>query len=248
VTAQPDLPFTDEDVRRAAAGVCAQSLHRLDHPSGTGEFLQDRAIASSHAAGRPTDWSVLQTEDFAAVTDQMHRLIIDAADHTYLAASGPRPSNPAVFPMSLDHLLPPHVELWATGADVRHAAICLAHDLIEEELRRGPVFSGVLDEPIASRFNLDGPAPTWGRLPARRLIPALHLIHQAVVQAQHRIDAAVDASIRAATPRSLPATATVTAANARSPAAHRTAASGTPPAGPPPPSPTPPSASPPRNR
>ncbi|WP_435124523.1 hypothetical protein [Actinacidiphila sp. bgisy144] len=212
-----ELPFTDEDVRRAAADICAQSLCRLDHPSGTGEFLEDRAISSSCAAGKPTGWSALPVAAFTAVADQLHRLITDAADYTYLAASSTQPTR---LPTYLDHLLPPAIELGIAGTDIRHAALCLAHDLIEEELRQGPILSGILDEPIASTFTLDGPAPTWGQLPARHLIHGLHLIHQTVEHAQIHIDAAVDTAIRATVPEQLPTPATTAAANSGSTAIH----------------------------
>ncbi|WP_435127242.1 hypothetical protein [Actinacidiphila sp. bgisy144] len=217
------LGFTAEDVQRAAAHVCAQSLSRLDHPSGTGDFLQDQAIASARAAGLSTTWSVLQAEDFTAVTRRLHLLILDAADHTSLATLGTGPRRPGGAPESLDFLLPPDVGRWATGGDIRHAAITLAHDLIADDLSDGPIFGGILDEPIASRFTLDGSAPTWGQLPAHHLIPALWMIHQAVEQAHHDIDAAVDQAIHNASLQSRPAT--TAPANTR-------AASAQPPAGP----------------
>jgi hypothetical protein len=215
---QPAPGFTAEDVQRAAAHVCAQSLRRLDHPSGTGDFLEDKPVTSARAAGRPTTWSILPAEHFTAVTRRLYLLILTAADHTSHATTIPRPPRPASASTSLDFLLPPGAGRWATGADIRHAAIDLARDLIDDDLREGPIFSSILDKPIASRFTLDDPAPTWSHLPARQLIPALRLIHQAVEQAQHQIDAAVGQAIHTAAPPSRPAA--TAQANTHSATAH----------------------------
>jgi hypothetical protein len=140
------------------------------------------------------------------VTRRLYLLVLSAADHTSHATTLPRPPRPDSAPTSLDFLLPPGAGRWATGADVRHAAIDLTRDLIDDDLREGPIFSSILDEPIASRFTLDDSAPTWSHLPARQLIPALRLIHQAVERARHHIDAAVNQAIHTAAPGPRPAT------------------------------------------
>ncbi|WP_326613521.1 hypothetical protein OG949_35135 [Streptomyces scopuliridis] len=184
-----DAAFTEEDVARAAAHVCAMALCSLDHPSGTAESLDGLVIPSTRRQ-QPLGWADLDRDDFAGCVRGIHRLVLSAADHTYRAV---RPQHRAPSRRVTAHLGPLHPTAPVRGSDIRHAAISLCHALIGQE--DGPALQFILDEPLASTFTLDGPSPTWGQLPAQSLLPALHRISRAVDQARTRIWIAVDTAI-----------------------------------------------------
>lgn len=185
----PDGAFTDEDVDRAAAHVCAMALCSLDHPSGTAESLDGLVIPSTRGQ-QPLGWADLNRKDFAGCVRAIHGLVLSAADHTHQAVRPQQraPSRPVGAHVGLLHPAAP-----VRGSDIRHAAISLCHALIGQE--DGPALQFILDEPVASTFTLDGPSRTWGQLPAQSLIPALHRIGRAVDQARTRIWIAVDTAI-----------------------------------------------------
>jgi hypothetical protein len=108
--------------------------------------------------------SIPTAEDFTAVARRLYLLVHTAADHTWLATTVQRSPGSEGAPMSLDFLLRPGVGRRATGADIRDVAIGLACDLIDDDLREGPIFSSILDEP--PRPTSAAPASHDAHLPA----------------------------------------------------------------------------------
>jgi hypothetical protein len=195
VQTESELPVTSEYVRLAAAAVCARALHRLAHPSGTEEALVGQSIASTLTSAVPRIWSDLPPDVFTDMADQAHRLVSQAAEHTYLATA-PR-SSAASFsaPRHWNQLLPAQHSRWATGTDIRHEAVSLAQALIDDELHDGVVFGPLLHTPIQARHTHDGRPASWNQLPVRHLAPTLGAVERSVAQARHRIHTAVDAAV-----------------------------------------------------
>ncbi|MFJ5644445.1 hypothetical protein [Streptomyces sp. NPDC093223] len=180
-------PYTPEDVRRAAAYACARVLHGLDHPSGAGEALLDRVIASTRRT-EPQTWGTLDPRSFDLSVRAIHHLVLASGDHTYQAALPVIPSPPrtGVLPAA------PVVGI-VRATDIRHAAISLSHALLGDALHDGLQVSS---DPIASQFTLDGPAPTWGELPPRLQHAATLQITAHAQRIQRSVWAAVDAALR----------------------------------------------------
>jgi hypothetical protein len=181
--------FTTEDLRWAAAYACARAVHRLDHPSGTGEALSARIIRSTRR-GQAHTWGSLDPDVFEQPGRAVYRLVLAAGTHMYTAVRAaeracrtPRP------PLrGLDGAVMGTVRV----GDVRHAAISLCHALLEEELTAG---LAILDDPIASRFQLDGPSTTWRQLPTRWQYTATVRITELADRMPNSVWTAVDAAL-----------------------------------------------------
>ncbi|MFD8811329.1 hypothetical protein ACFV23_07540 [Streptomyces sp. NPDC059627] len=179
--------YTPEDLRRAAAYACARALHGLDHPSGTGEALLDRVIASTRRT-EPRTWGTLDPRSFDLSVRAIHHLVLASGDHTYQAALPAIPSQPRTG-------VSPAAPLVGTvqATDIRHAALSLSHALLDDALHDGLQVSG---DPIAGQFTLDGPAPTWGQLPPRLRYAATLQITAHAHRIQRSVWTAVDAALR----------------------------------------------------
>ncbi|MBA2950297.1 hypothetical protein H1D24_32050 [Streptomyces sp. PSKA28] len=165
-------------------------MYSLDHPSGTGEALQDRVIPSTRRT-EPRTWGSLDTRSFAQSVRAVHHLVLAAGDHTYQAVLATDSGPPNLGRHNSGGTGRPSAGIVKPG-DIRHAAISLSFALLDDALHDG---LHVQDEPIASLYTLDGPAPTWGQLPPRMRDTALAQITACVSRTRRTIWTAVDAAL-----------------------------------------------------
>ncbi|MDH6111302.1 hypothetical protein P3T36_003326 [Kitasatospora sp. MAP12-15] len=120
------MPYTDDDLRAAAAEHCAAALEHVDLPEHVVEHLEDQVIPSSKGYN-PRTWGSLPEAQRDLAYELATDLVLDAAWRAeQLVGHIPAPDAPRVASPTTTPILTPLAELPFTSDDILTAAVRVA--------------------------------------------------------------------------------------------------------------------------
>ncbi|MEV0188481.1 DUF317 domain-containing protein [Kitasatospora purpeofusca] len=176
-------PYTETDLREAAAEVCEEALEWTEDLDLTPDmYIEDRLIPSSRT-GTPTTWGQLPSEQKALAYLLVTDMVVAAAASAPALLDLPLGANLDPLPASRKPTPPLAAklsELAFTIGDLEDAAACAAAAQIN-----GVDLSGIADS-LHDRPVGDGTKWTWGSLPTAQHKQALHEIDRLLTGAAER--------------------------------------------------------------
>ncbi|WP_030458896.1 DUF317 domain-containing protein [Kitasatospora sp. NRRL B-11411] len=178
-------PYTETDLREAAAELCEQVLEQIEDSGPVVDwYIVTRVIPSSRSR-TPTIWGRLPPEQRALASLLVEDMVVAAAA-----------SAPALLDLELGANLDPRTasrrrtpsltmdldELSFTMDDLKDAAACVAASQINAMVNRGWIAEALHDLPVG-----DGTKWTWGSLPEAQHQQALQRIDRLLAGAVERI-------------------------------------------------------------